>query len=277
MFGWFYQRYFRLLAQIGAFFAANNYFHRGIYQGSLKNLCYPGLNCYACPLARFSCPMGSFQHFIAVREFPYFILGFLGIIGVSLGRFVCGWLCPFGFFQEILYKLKTFKIRISESHTYTKYIILFVLAILLPFITHDSWFCRLCPAGGLEAGVTQLSLDASLRGLVGGFFYLKYAIVVFAITSFVFIKRPFCRFGCPLGAIFGLFNKLTFFRIRVDMDKCTECRVCQMVCPMDIEIFKNPDSLDCIRCGRCIKDCPQDALSFFYGSEKEVALRSIEK
>lgn len=266
MFSWLYNRYVRFCVLISAFFAGNNYFYRGIYQGTGKNFFFPGLNCYACPLARFSCPMGTFQHFIGLRTIPYYVLGFIGVIGVSLGRFICGWICPFGFFQELLYKLKTCKLRVQERHTYTKYIMLFLVATIIVFITGDSWFCRLCPAGGIEAGIPQLLLNPELRGLIGGFFYLKYAIVILVITASIFIKRPFCRFGCALGAMFGLFNKFTFFRIQVDEKRCTECYICQNVCPMGIEIFKHPDSLDCIKCGRCIKACPQGALAFNYGT-----------
>ena len=269
MFRWLYNRYVRFSILVGAFFAGNNYFHKGLYQGNLKNLCFPGLNCYSCPLARFSCPMGIYQHFIGAKTIPYYVLGFIGIIGVSFGRIICGWVCPFGFFQELLNKIKTYKFRVSPRHTYSKYIMLFGVATIITFITGDPWFCRLCPAGGLEAGIPQLVLEPALRAFAGGFFYIKYSIVIFVVTASVFIKRPFCRFGCALGALFGLFNKFTLFQIKVDKNKCTECYICQNVCPMDVEIFNHPDSLDCIRCGRCIKACPQDALAFYYGPRVE--------
>lgn len=270
MFKWLRYRYSRIVVLIGAFLAGNNYFPDGIYQGNCKNFMFPGLNCYSCPLARFSCPIGSFQHFIAAGQFPFYVISFIGIIGMFLGRIICGWVCPFGFFQELLYKVKTLKIRVSERHTYTKYILLVVTAIILVLITGDSWFCRLCPAGGIEAGISNLISNSTIRPLVGAFFYLKYGIVILALTAFIFIKRPFCRFGCPLGALFGLFNKVTLFRVQVDRNKCTECFICQNVCPMDIKIFQHPGSHDCIRCGRCIRACPQDALSFRYGSVPDI-------
>jgi polyferredoxin len=276
MFKWLYNRFVRFSILVGAFFAGNNYFHKGIYQGNLKNFFYPGLNCYACPLARFSCPMGTYQHFIANGSFPFYVVGFISIIGVSLGRIICGWVCPFGFLQEILYKIKTFKFRVSSKHAYTKYIMLFVVATVIVFITGENWFCKLCPSGGVMAGIPHLSLQAALRPLIGGLFYLKYSIVIFVITASVFIKRPFCRFGCALGALFGLFNKFTFFQIKVDKEKCTECYICQNVCPMDVEIFKYPDSFDCIRCARCIKACPQDALAFYYGPIAKTATLPIK-
>ncbi len=265
MFRWVYNKFTRFSVLAGAFFAGNNYFHKGIYQGKFKGFFFPGMNCYACPFARFGCPIGTLQYFIGMKTFPSYVLGFIGMIGVPLGRVVCGWVCPFGFFQELLYKVKTFKIRVSERHTYTKYIMLVLVAIIIPFITGDFWFCKLCPVGGIEAGIPQLALDSSLRPLIGSFFYIKCAIVILVVSASIFIKRPFCRFVCPLGALYGLFNKFTFFRIKVDRNKCTQCQICQNVCPMDVKIFKQPDSLDCIKCGICIKACPQGALSFGYG------------
>ncbi len=265
MFNWLYNKYVRFSILVSAFFAGNNHFSTSIYQGAGKRFFFPGLNCYSCPLARFSCPLGTFQNFIGIKTFPFYVLGFLGLVGITLGRFVCGWICPFGFFQELLYKLRTFKIRVPEKYSYSKYLVLFVFAMFLPFLTAEPWFCNLCPAGGIEAGIPIVVFNSFIRSLIGGFFYIKIAIVGIFVSSSVLIKRPFCRFGCPLGAIYGIFNKFTFFRIRVNENKCIKCYDCQDVCPMDIEIFKVPDSVDCIRCGLCIKECPTGALSFKYG------------
>lgn len=265
MFRWLYAKYVRISVLIGFFFAGNNYFINGIYQGNGKGFFFPGLNCYACPLARFSCPLGTLQHFIGIKTFPFYVLGFLGLIGISLGRLVCGWVCPFGFFQELLYKIKTYKIQVSQKYSYSKYLVLFILVVFLPVLTNQPWFCRLCPAGGIEAGIPQIISNASLRPLIGILFYIKIGIVLVLISSSIFIKRPFCRFTCPLGAIYGIFNKITLFRIRVDESKCTKCYTCQEVCPMDIKIFEVPDAVDCIKCGECIRNCPEGVLSFKYG------------
>jgi ferredoxin-type protein NapH len=269
MFAWLYKKIVRYSILTASFFAGNNYLHKTMYQGKLKGFFFPGLNCYACPLARFSCPLGSFQNFIGARTFPVYVLGFLGLLGIALGRLVCGWICPFGFFQEILYRIKTYKIRISQKYSYSKYLFLLVFAMALPLLTTQPWFCKICPAGGIEAGIPMVLLDPALRSLTGILFYVKMAIVVLFVSSSIFIKRPFCRFMCPLGAIYGIFNKFTFFKIQVDNNKCIECYACQDVCPMDVEIFKNPESVDCIRCGECIKACPTNALSFKYSLYSE--------
>ncbi|MEO0293036.1 MAG: 4Fe-4S binding protein [candidate division WOR-3 bacterium] len=273
-----YNKYIRITVGVSAFFTVNNHFSTDIYQGVGKRFLFPGLNCYSCPLARFSCPIGTIQSFIVIRNFPFYAIGFLAFLGITLGRVACGWICPFGFLQEFLYKIKTFKIQIPEKYNYSKFFVLFFLVILLPLFTFQPWFCKLCPQGGIEAGIPLVLLNSFIRLRVGWFFYVKISIVLVFISYSVLIKRPFCRFCCPLGAIYGLFNKFTFFKIMVDEKRCTECLACHNICPMDIEIFNVPDSIDCIRCGLCIKKCPTGALSFSYGfttfKEKEVRVNN---
>ena len=93
-----------------------------IYGGNLKKICVPGMNCYSCPGAKGSCPIGSLQAVIGNSnfKFSYYIVGFLFFIGALMGRFVCGWLCPFGLIQDLLYKIPFFKkIKTFKSVSYT--------------------------------------------------------------------------------------------------------------------------------------------------------------
>ena len=84
-----------------------------IFKGVTKNVCTPGLNCYSCPGAVTACPLGAIQNafYDSGKRAPYYMLGILMLYGVLLGRWICGWLCPFGFVQELLYKIKTPKIK----------------------------------------------------------------------------------------------------------------------------------------------------------------------
>lgn len=236
-----------------------------IYQGAAKRFCFPVLNCYSCPVARFSCPVGSFQHFIAAKSVPLFVLGFLGIIGTVVGRIPCGWLCPFGLIQDGLYRIPSFKIKLHQGLKYLKYLFLILVAMVVVFITAEPWFCKLCPAGTLEAGIPLIfasPISASLKEIIGGLFYLKFSILIFFILLMVFTKRPFCRLVCPLGAIFGLFNRISLIRFSVNQSKCKGegCNICYNTCPMGIKIYKNPHNLDCIRCTKCIPACPYKAI-----------------
>ncbi len=83
-----------------------------LYQGPLKNACTPLLNCYACPSALLSCPIGTVQHFMAARTVPFYALGTLSVVGVSVGRMTCGTLCPFGALQDLLFKLRVRKVPV---------------------------------------------------------------------------------------------------------------------------------------------------------------------
>ena len=84
-----------------------------IYQGKIKGVCVPGLNCYSCPGAIASCPLGTLQNALSnsPKRFPFYILGILILAGLLLGRMICGFLCPFGLIQELLYKIPLPKLK----------------------------------------------------------------------------------------------------------------------------------------------------------------------
>jgi polyferredoxin len=236
-----------------------------IYQGQSKSLCVPILTCWSCPLARFSCPMGSLQYFIGSRKFPFYIIGFLGLVGIIVGRMSCAWICPFGFFQDLLKKLTKIKLTIPQNVTYIKYLVLIIIAGVLVFITTELWFCKLCPAGTLEAGLPLIILDRSgdLKALVGSLFIIKVTILAIIILGSIFIKRFFCRIFCPIGAIYSIFNRISIIRLKVTSGKCLgkNCNRCQKVCPMDIKVYEDPNQKECIRCLECKYKCPKIAIS----------------
>lgn len=76
----------------------------------------------------------------------------------------------------------------------------------------------------------------------------------------VFFYRPFCKWICPLGAFYALFNKISLYRLEVDKDKCTACGACSHVCKMDVDVFRTPNHTECIRCRDCIQTCPNQAI-----------------
>lgn len=230
-----------------------------IYDGPLKQACVPFLNCHACPTAYMACPVGVMQHFAAIRQLPMFLVGFLVAIGMLFGRAACGWLCPFGWFQDQLFKIKTRKLKIPRILSKGKYVSLAVLAFALPFFTEVHWFSRICPWGTLIAGIPWVAWnpdDPSMGspviepGMVGWLYALKIAILVFFLVLFVVTKRPFCRMLCPLGAAYALFNRVSYMRLQVQ-DECAECDACVAVCPVDIRVSDDPNAPDCIRCLKC--------------------------
>lgn len=244
-----------------------------IYQGKLKYLCVPGLNCYSCPGALGSCPIGALQAVLGSgnHKFAFYVVGFLMFVGALCGRFVCGWLCPFGLIQDLLNKIpfpkkvKTFKL--DKVLRYLKYVILALFVVILPmfaldeYFMSDPWFCKyICPAGTLEGGIPLAILNKGIRDTIGWLYAYKVAILFVLILVSLIIYRPFCKYICPLGAIYSAFNKLSIVKLQCDETKCTHCGKCAKVCKMNVDPVKTPNSAECIRCGKCIKDCPVDAL-----------------
>lgn len=229
-----------------------------IYQGPVKGVCVPGLNCYSCPGAAFACPLGSLQTALVSSKYkaPYYVLGVLLIFGALLGRFVCGFLCPFGFLQELMYKIPSKKIKKSKwtkALSYVKYLILLVFVIAIPVIRMEPGFCKyICPAGTLEGGIPLVFTKEALRRLIGILFYSKLTIAILIIVEMVFIYRVFCRFLCPLGAFYSLFHRVSVLGMEVEESKCTKCNACVQTCKMDI---KKVGDAECISCGACMTAC----------------------
>lgn len=236
-----------------------------IYQGFTKRFCVPILTCWGCPLSRFGCPMGGLQYFIGRHQIPFYIAGFFGAVGILVGRMSCAWICPFGFFQDLLKKISKIKVNLPQWLTYTKYAVLIGIAGIAVYLTTEPWFCKLCPAGALEAGIPMVLADktGALKALVGWLFKTKIVILGFIIIGSIFIKRFFCRALCPIGAIYSVFNRISLVRMSVDPNKCGEkkCNLCRKVCPVDINIYDNPNAKECIRCLECKYKCPKLAVS----------------
>ena len=261
------------------------FFEGRIYTGNTKVACVPGLNCYSCPGAVGSCPIGSLQAVIGSKKFSisYYVFGIMILIGALLGRLVCGLLCPFGFVQDLLYKIPTPKFKIPEKIDRPlralKYIILLVFVILLPmFLTNQfglgaPYFCKLiCPAGTLGGALPLLATNEGLRATIGFLFFWKLSILIVIVALSIFTYRPFCKYICPLGAFYSFFNKIGFYKMEFVPDKCVNCGLCEKSCKMDINVRANPNSLECIRCGACTAACRHDALVMTYaglGKKKE--------
>ena len=255
-----------------------NFIKGGIYQGKGKAVCVPGLNCYSCPGAAGACPIGSFQAVVGSSKFrfSYYITGFLILLGVLLGRFICGFLCPFGWLQELLYKIPGKKLSTKKLKplTYLKYAILLLAVVLLPAIVvndlgmGDPFFCKyICPQGVLEGAIPLAAVNEGIRSALGPLFNRKLIILIVVVVLSVLFYRPFCKWICPLGAFYALMNKVSLLGIKVDEHKCVSCGKCARVCKMDVDVTKTPNHTECIRCGKCITSCPTDAIKFNYGFE----------
>ncbi len=248
-----------------------------LYQGPMKVICSPGLNCYSCPAATSYCPIGSLQQLLIGVRYSLqsgqfyigtFVIGSMGMLGAVFGRFICGWACPFGFMQELLYKIPSPKYSIPTQLNWGKYLFLIFFVILLPLIIVDDfgmgkpWFCKyVCPAGTLEAGIPMLILRPDLRSIVGWLFINKIVIMIGFILWSVIATRPFCRTTCPLGAFYALFSRFQLIKLKLNEELCTNCGVCHTVCPVEIKFNETPDSCECVNCMRCMTEaCHFDAI-----------------
>ncbi len=299
----------RGLVQLFVAAASNSYvtgwLNGTIYSGKAKQLCHPGLNCYSCPGALLSCPIGALQAVIGSRSFnlSLYVFGFLLAVGTLLGRMVCGFLCPFGWIQELIYKIpfpfKKNHFKGDKALRYLKYVMLVVMVILLPMLLvtptgeASPAFCKyVCPAGTLEGGipyvyfstqdlVTPQSGAPALPGFkvdlikrdqprvnLGFLFSWKMGILIVTLLSCLIIYRPFCKYICPLGGAYGLLNPVAMYRLRLNEDKCIHCGACARACKMCLDPTKQLNHRECVRCGDCVNACPTDAITMGFFEKK---------
>ncbi|MBQ3049438.1 MAG: 4Fe-4S binding protein [Oscillospiraceae bacterium] len=263
----------QVLATLGYNCNISGFFKGGIFKGDTKAVCVPGLNCYSCPGAVGSCPIGALQSVISGNKsgFSFYVAGILIFFGAIFGRFICGFLCPFGLIQELLYKISVPKIKVPKKPDkllrYLKYVVLVLFVLVLPAVLVNEfgigspYFCKwLCPVGTLEGGIPLLLLNEGLRAMAGKNFYWKLSLTFVLLALSTTIYRPFCKYLCPLGAVYAFFNKVSFFRMQVNEEKCIGCGKCEKTCPMGVEVLKDINSTECIRCGKCKDVCPCGAI-----------------
>ena len=287
------RRLFQIFSTLGFNIYLPSFFKGEIFQGNTKGVCVPILNCYSCPSAIGACPIGSIQNSfaslkfnlsIASYQFGLYVIGVLGAVGSLVGRMPCGWLCPFGLLQEALYKIRSPKIHIPKFMSYGRYVFLVLFVFLLPLLVLDqygfgqTWFCKwICPAGTLEAGIPLVILNEGIRSQVGLLFSWKMFVLILFLVWMVFSQRPFCRTTCPLGAIFGLFNKVSLFRMAVDDNKCIECDTCYKNCPVDLKIYESSNSPDCVRCLKCVNSCQYGAIDYEFFPKKQPKKNTVQQ
>lgn len=266
---------FRLYIQLASAVFSNGFlkgFKMGsVYSGGSKAYCIPVLQCSSCPGSLFSCPIGMIQQNLMVGGSAWYILGTIFLTAALLGRLVCGFLCPFGLIQDLIFKIPFFrKIKKLKGEKYLrliKAIMFWGFVIILPVFVLDefgygkSWFCAyVCPAGTLEAGLPIFLVNEGLRSVVSFVFAFKAFILVFLIILSLIVLRPFCRYLCPLGYVYGVFNRISLYQYNVDKTKCINCGLCEKNCNMAVDIRKESASANCIRCGECKKNCPVGAI-----------------
>lgn len=221
----------------------------------------PFFYCHACPAAAFACPIGLLQNYAILQQVPFYAIGVLGLFGLALGRFWCGWACPFGLVQDLVSLVRRGRLR-DILHlpraAWVKFAVLAVV-IFLAWLAVDTLFCKVCPAGSLFAAIPQRFVSTEFE--FGTFFYVHLATLAAALVLFVLVGRFWCRYLCPMGAVLGLFNPVSILKVRVDFSKCNSCESCLSACPARIEKLEDIENCtDCTRCCRCIESCSAGAI-----------------
>jgi len=191
---------------------------------------------------------------IKIIAFGFFII--LAVIG---NKMICGWACPFGALQEIIYsipilrRIKQKKLPFILTNTIRAGLFLFTLLFLFGIIGASKGFViyhYVNPFNLFNLDFESLSILLTVIIALGGAFI---------------IYRPFCQLICPFGFISWIAEKFSIFRIRIDKDKCTQCGACIKVCPLEAakgRVAGNKLPADCFSCARCLNVCPVDAIQY---------------
>jgi polyferredoxin len=222
----------------------------------MHNLCGPVFHCYSCPLAMFACPIGVLANFSALHVIPFAALGMLVVFGAAFGSFICGWACPFGFLQDLIAKIPTPKFALPLWTGYFRYVVLLAFVLVIPYFwgeSHPLFICRLCPAGAIEGAMPNMASQAIAGVPIGWPTATKATILILVVIAMFFTWRPWCTLFCPLGAIYGLLNHVSFLFLRFHRDRCIDCADCRSLCLDGGKAERRVDGLHCVRCAECTR------------------------
>ncbi len=226
----------------------------------MTHIIFPGLHCYACPLAITICPIGLMQNLVIYGTVPYFWVATIVAYGLIAGRGFCGWFCPFGTLNDLL---SFRKVRINGLASYSKYAVL-AGTIIAAWAFADTMFCKLCPVGGLEASIPYFFLGvASLNRP----FLIHLGTLAATLLGMVIISRFWCRYLCPMGALLSLFNRVSFLHLTLNASQCSRCGECASACPMGLNPHEEYDSHNCTKCGECTEACHMEALQLTFSPQ----------
>ena len=185
------------------------------------------------------------------------------LITAIMGRFFCGFLCAFGsmgdFFWYLGSKLKikrpTLGTKIDRIMKKGKYVLLVLIVLLI-------WTLGVSILNGTGNPWTVFGMLTKLSGWTDMTVILSIGmlLLVLIVAGSLYIERFFCRYLCPLGAIFAIVSRFRLFKIRKPRAKCGPCRACTKRCSMGISLYRTNvvTSAECIDCMNCVEICPRD-------------------
>jgi len=198
-------------------------------------ICNTGVPCSNCLLSFGICPIGTIQRVAFMPGFPIYIVLLSAIaIGATLGSLTCGWLCPVGFIQDVLHSLRLKEIKITNKLKITRYFSLLAVATLI---------------------FLELKFNLLTKNRIGIFEEVTIVAGAILLLFAIFIKRPLCRFICPVGLIYGKLNTISPLKVILKRDECSTCRNCEKVCISDIKPQAEVNNELCVKCFNCSRIC----------------------
>ncbi|MBC2852078.1 4Fe-4S binding protein [Cetobacterium sp. 8H] len=220
------------------------------------------------PTVHAICPFGALeslfnlitgQSFIAKTYYSniVFLIG-SSLLVILFGRIFCGWLCAFGTLQDLFSSLgkkilgKRFLINRTLDY-YLKYLKYFILFIIL-YLTWKTGELIIAPYDPFAA---FSHIPAGIGEVINDYTW-GFTFLILILFSSLFYDNIFCKYICPLGAFYSILSKISVFKIIRDNSTCINCKKCDKVCPVNIEIQSNEviKSSECLSCMRCIDSCP---------------------
>jgi len=196
--------------------------------------------------------------------FIFWILVFISAL--LLGRAFCGWFCWFGGYQELVaWGIGKFQIKIPRR-------VLLYLGVI-PFVAlglkvYGALLSKWLTQGFPSAFTFRLADMEPWGGQQTGISILITLVVYGPVLIYIFGRRAWCRYLCPIGALLKIFSSVSLGKVRLVNDECSGCGKCNRSCDMQVDVmgelkdYGEVRSLDCIRCLKCTDACPQEAIAF---------------
>lgn len=187
-------------------------------------------------------------------------------IGVSLalGRGWCSWGCFYGGWDDCFSRIrrKTSIKKIDPKWRYLPYAVLVTVVLTSAILIEPTYCTWICPFKAVSEFEPVTSFKVAVQTAIFVSLFLGLAIILPILTK----KRTQCSLLCPFGAFQSFTNKINVYDIRIDKEKCVNCKKCANICPtlsMDEESIKKGCALlTCTKCGKCIDECPKKAISY---------------
>ncbi|MCF2144389.1 MAG: 4Fe-4S binding protein [Candidatus Heimdallarchaeota archaeon] len=250
--------------------------------------------------APFTTVLGAFDVFQAIFSgglFPFLVFGVTLIIGGLFGRMLCGWVCPFGFFQDLLRLIPVKKLKISKPLNKglrdIRAVIFWGVILVGSFVGYKELINQSVaenfgvfaqqpwtpfnPAATLFVMFFYMIFWKQYPGGSEDFaagdwsfmFYFRIVILLVVIGFSIFIPRFYCRYVCPIGYAMGFTAKYSLIGIARNPARCTRCGECEAMCErtaMQVPIldysYQRVRDANCTNCGNCLDACPHGAIYF---------------